>query len=255
MGSDTNLIANRGRLVATALRIGGAGRLAALAGAMSLFAGFMVGSLFPFAIGALALVVVVAGRCFSRKIWAAAAEEEATRPIEFPARTGVFDGTARALLGRLELARMQLEQVLAADDPRKERSNLLGIRHVRELERAAVAALLRLEYLASAPTLGKVAAPPEDTVAEWPAAAGPLLKRTAAVKAERQRALDEIEMHRREALARVEYLTACLEAIPAELMELRVLKAEALERTLPDPIRDADLFREDVQQMKQELAG
>jgi hypothetical protein len=239
------------RLLGPVLQIVHANLIAAVACVAALLAAFAFGLLLPLAIAALFTGVVVGARLASPKVWRAAADAEASKPVTMPNEADIADRGARSLLARILAARSQLDDVVGAVRSRR-RDLVLRLRRVRDLERAAVAALLQLDYLASAPRAadGESATTRPELSGEKGAGAAPIMERAAAAQAERLEALRVLEAHRIEQLARLEYVTSCLEAVPAELMELQVLEADAVERGLPDPVREADLFRDEVRDVR-----
>lgn len=243
------------RLVGPALQIVRAGPIAAYACLVSLIAVVVVGSLGPFVVGAAVAAFIIVGRLLFPRVWREAAADEAVKAVELPSEAELTDRGAKALLARLGVARTELDQVLAGRRGPRRGELLMRLRNIRELERSAVVTLARIEFLATAPkSLVRPVGPPERDERETrsPAAAS-ILERAAAARAEREAAIQELETRRLEELARLEYLTACLEAFPAELMELELIAGEALQVDVPDPLRDADVIREEVRQIKEEL--
>jgi hypothetical protein len=125
---------------------------------------------------------------------------------------------------------------------------------VRSLERAALSSLRRLEALANGPSLARLT-PPEFLSADDLAdpRLGGLLERAVEARNEQVSALAGLDTCRRHELARLEYLTACLEAIPATLMELNVLECQGREQALPDSVGEADALREDLRTLRQQM--
>jgi hypothetical protein len=246
---------SRLRLLAPALQIAGAKPIVAAACALACVAMLALASFVPFVIATVVAVLAIGVRLASPRVWHAAAAGEACAKVELPSAREITDSSARALLDRISDARAELDGVLGDDRKRREGAEgLVGIRNVRDLERAAVASLRRIEYLSGAPatTRGGAGASANTRAAGEVA---PMMERAAQAKAEREASLREIQARRLEELARLEYLTACLEAIPAQVMELCVLKADALQEGAPDPVHDADLLRDGVRHLRRELAG
>ncbi|HEY8923624.1 MAG TPA: hypothetical protein VIU64_04535 [Polyangia bacterium] len=243
------------QLLGPALSIVDAGPISALAFLVGLVAGLFFGSPLPVMIAMAAALLAVALRLSSPRVWRLADEYEATKKIDLPPDTTLSDPAAKAQLARIVAARTELDEVLSAG-PTDRREVRRRLRAVRDLERAAVAALRRLEFFAHAPCDGHGRAPTlEERDAGAVPAAGQLLGRAAAARAERQEALEALGAHRLQQLARLEYLTCCLEAIPAELMELRAMEAEMVDRCRPDPVREADQLRDELQHLRREMAS
>jgi hypothetical protein len=245
--------AERWRLLGPALRIAHARPIVASLLLGSIVLGLTLSSWIPLAVGLPALVVFI-GRCLlSRRVWRAAAEVEATKAVELPATATMTDRTARALLERIVGARTELEDALGVNAAPGGTEVLVRLRSVREIERAAVATLYRIELLAGAPAGGGrpsfIPSEPESGASETQS----FLQRAAAARAERLEAIRELSVRRQRELARLEYLTSCLEAIPAALMELHVLERDVLDRGLPDAVIEADTLREEVRHVREEI--
>ncbi|HEY8922864.1 MAG TPA: BON domain-containing protein [Polyangia bacterium] len=245
---------SRSRAWGAALRIVDAGPISALAFLSGIVAGLFFGSPLPVGLAMAAALVAVAARLSSPRVWRLADEDEATKKVDLPPDTTIGDPSAKAQLARIAAARRQLDEVLSAgatDRPKV----LMKLRAVRSLERAAVATLLRMDFYAHAPSNDDREGPSleERDVAVVPGAPE-MLERAAEARAERREALDTLKTHRLQHLARLEYLTSCLEAIPAELMELQSLERDMIERCRPDPVREADQFRDEVRQVRRQMA-
>jgi len=245
------------QLMGPALRIVDAGPISGLACLAGIVAGLFFGSALPIAIAMAAAILAVAVRLSSPRVWRLADEHEAAKKVDLPQDASLTDPSAKAQLARIAAARAQLDEVLFAGSGTTDRREvLIRLRAIRDLERAAVAALRRLDLFAHAPCHGEAGTPAVDEldVAALPGTAK-MLERAAAARAERRESLEALRAHRLHHLARLEYLTSCLEAIPAEMMELRALEADLVDRCLPDPVREADQLRDEVRQVRREMAA
>lgn len=243
------------RLVKPALQAVHATPIVGVGALISLVAAFWACSVTPLALGVLISVLVVGARLLSPRMWRAVADTEAARPIELPQDADISDKIAKSLLGRLVIARAELDVVLAFRTAEQQGEVLVRIQKIRELERAAVAALRRINTLAT--WLAASRCPPvlSPVVHDGCApATARVLERAAAARNEQRASREALEECRRDELANLEYLTSCLEAIPAELMELNLLERKARERGLPDPVHEADVLRDELRNVRQAMA-
>jgi len=243
------------RLMKPALQAVHATPIVGVSALISLVASFWACSAMPLALGVLLSVIVVGARLLSPRIWRAVADAEATRAVDMPQDADIADKIGKVLRGRLVTARAELEAVLGCRPAAHQGQVMVRIQKVRELERAAVAALRRISGLATWLAGSRCPAVTAPVVHDGcdPATAR-VLERTAAARNEQRAARATLEESRRDELVSLEYLTSCLEAIPAELMELDLLERKARERGLPDPIHDADVLRDELRNVRQEMA-
>ncbi|HVU52378.1 MAG TPA: hypothetical protein VHL80_16905 [Polyangia bacterium] len=243
----------RWRLVGPALRIAHVGPIAASVALVAIVLALTFGTWIPLAVGLPALLVFIQRCLVSPRLWRAAAEAEAVRAVELPASADFTDRTARALLERIIVARGELDDAIAACAAPRAAEVLIQLRSVRALERAAVATLHRVELLAGAPAdaarVSFVVSEPDRGMPETTS----LLERAAAARAERSETLRELNLRRQRELARLEYLTSCLEALPAALLELQVLDGDVLDGGLSDAVQDADVLRAELRHVRQAM--
>jgi hypothetical protein len=79
--------------------------------------------------------------------------------------------------------------------------------------------------------------------------------RTALVREQRKVVMEALAARRLHELARLEFVTASLEALPLELMEVSALKAEAIAGGGLDPVCEADALREDLRNVRREMGA
>jgi len=243
------------RLVKPALQAVHATPIVGVGALISLVAAFWACSLMPLALGVLLAVLVVGARLLSPRIWRSVADAEASKAVEMPKDSDISDKIGKALLGRLVVARAELDAVLGCRAAARRGNVLVRVQKIRELERAAVAGLRRISGLATWLASSRCPAAMAPVVHDGcdPATAR-VLERAAAARNEQRAARAALEECRRDELASLEYLTSCLEAIPAGLLELDLLERKARERGLPDPIREADVLRDELRNVRQEMA-
>lgn len=273
-----------------ALRLAGAGRLALVLLVLAAPASLLLASGLPMAAAAIVFIGWLTIRLGTRDTWRAAADEADRRPVELPAASTVADPAAKLLLRRLTVARAQFD-LLLTNSSSGERLSDSHVKAVRRLERAAVHLLRRIEYFSAATyalpaTLG--AADEEAELmglgAHTPAfdihghagetdgqhdvgrhggrgagggmtsGAESLRERISKLEDARRSVIQSLEQRRIADLKRLSYVTATLESLPTDMMELRILKHDSLDRCLPDPVADADTLREDLRQLREGLA-
>jgi hypothetical protein len=243
------------RLVKPALQAVHATPIIGAGALISLVAAFWACSVMPLALGVLVSVIVVGVRLLSPRLWRSIADAEASKAVEMPQDSDIADKIGKALLGRLVSARAELDAVLGCRAAARRGAVLVRIQKVRELERAAVAALRRINGLATWLAGSRCAAAMAPIVHDGCApATARVLERAAAARNEQRAARAALEECRRDELANLEYLTSCLEAIPAGLLELDLLERKARERGLPDPLHEADVLRDELRNVRQEMA-
>jgi len=240
-------------LARAALDAAHAGPIMAATFLVSVVAALCLTAVTPLLIGVALTATAVAVQMSSRGFWTELVETEAARAVTLPSENELSHGAAKAFLSRLVSFRAQLDSVLERRPSAPRGDCLVRIQRVRGLERAAVASLLRLDYMSHGPVAPRSSGGSAASDVRGAPAEHPLLERVLGAREDQLGALAALEACRREEMSRLEYLTSCLEGIPAAMMELDVLERLARERVLPDPVREADTLRDEIRNVRQEM--
>jgi hypothetical protein len=214
-----------------------------------------------------ALLLLFFTKLASRDTWAAARRRRYGGPLELPDPATLSDVTAQSMVRRLRQARENLVRAMdeapAGEAPREPYASpeLLSLAGARQIERNAVVLIARLEYVSrylSTVSLTRLDADHERLRVNERRAARPdaraVYERAASRCAAHIQSVRALEGERDRLAAMLEVLLGTLEAAPSELTRVELLRIDARNRGVLDPIEDAAHLFDGLHEIESALA-